>query len=87
VLHRILVSRYHRSPTRTFRSCANRHHRGLSRLGDVSGDAKQRSIETSSEGAMEETPRFLGNKHASTGASAVVSDEKRLSRAKSRGNF
>ena len=46
-------------------------------VGDVSCDAKQRSTETSSEGAMEETPRFLVNKHASTGASPVVSDEKR----------
>ena len=46
------------------------------RLGNVSSGAKQRSTETSSEGAMEETPRFLVNKHASTGASPVVSDEK-----------
>ena len=43
------------------------------RLGDVSGDAKRRSTETSSEGAIEETLRFLVNKHASTGASPVVS--------------
>ena len=45
------------------------------RLGDVSGDAKQRSTETSSGGAMGETPRLLVNKHTSTGASPVVSTQ------------